>query len=248
MTIDQSVTLNDSQRLFVIKTSGGVSCLGYDVCHEQTKHLANLMNEDAGIVVVQPPEEQLRGTLAGYAYYQRLVQQFSAHPVAKKTLFQPGTHHKVASVLERARNSNETMLRLFFGDPATGLDRCEEWDVVGYIGRSTGPMRVPLLMEPLWDNHRLESAAYGGAINCASIVRIIRVNDGKELYRAANYHLPTFEIECSDATPGYPFIVNKAGQLQARFKTEEQATAYVAFMQGHRLHEPFRTGYEAQRD
>lgn len=46
-TIDDSITLNQSQRLFVISTGGGYSCLGFDVLFKKLKAMSSLLNLDS---------------------------------------------------------------------------------------------------------------------------------------------------------------------------------------------------------
>ena len=61
--------------------------------------------------------------------------------------------------------TNRIRLHISLGDTATGLDWLEENDVCGYVGRSMGPIKVPLLIA----NRR---SLGGGAILDHCIVRI----------------------------------------------------------------------------
>jgi len=62
----ENVTINNEQRLFVIKQSHGYSCLGFDVCFDITKRLAIELNKP---VPVPPAENEL---MALYGYYTEL--------------------------------------------------------------------------------------------------------------------------------------------------------------------------------
>jgi hypothetical protein len=148
----------------------------------------------------------------------------------------------VKSILNRAIESHKAsyrtgqVLRLFIGDIATGRDWCNEWDVVGFIGRSTGSQKIPLLLEPLLEGDRrgysVRSASGGGAILTDCILRIIDVNTRKELYRAANYQVPEFVITEERQFKDLPFLATRDGQEQARFASYGEACEYVAFMTG----------------
>ena len=87
------------------------------------------------------------GSLVGYEKYGRAVQAWSLSPLTRTTYFDPGTDAKAAKVLESCR-TRERKVRLILGDTSTGEPWLEEHDVVGRIGRSTGSLKVPLLIEP----------------------------------------------------------------------------------------------------
>ena len=63
------------------------------------------------------------------------------------TCYHADTPEPIIGILESFR-LNRRKLRLFYGNSETGQSWHEENDVVGYIGRSTGPIKVPLLLEP----------------------------------------------------------------------------------------------------
>jgi hypothetical protein len=62
-----------------------------------------------------------------------------------KTHFDDGTDQKVIEILERARYEG-MRLTFTFGDPETGVAWDEKHYVSGYIGRSMGDKKVPLLL------------------------------------------------------------------------------------------------------
>lgn len=156
------------------------------------------------------------------------------------TSYPKATPRKVISILESARKQ-EHILRLFFGNAETGRDCGEENYVVGYIGRSCGKLKVPLLLEPLRDDrNRIKAADVGDAILCDSIVRIINVTSGEEVYRHSRYRLPDITLGASE----HEMFVASAfrdGACLANFKDREEALEYVAFIQGFRIARPFRT-------
>lgn len=93
------------------------------------------------------------------------------------TYYDERTPDAVVQVLERARTaSRKYRLRLWYGDPATG----KLWGDVetGYIGRSMGPIKVPLLIA----NNR---SSGGPALLDHCIVKIAHANksNGGVLYK-----------------------------------------------------------------
>jgi hypothetical protein len=219
----REVTVNAEQKLFVIPSGdSGFSCFGFDNCYWDSVQLAHLLGPSG-----EPPTET--GTLKAYAHYRKLCAQYAARPdLNKHTWFTPGTPPQVRGILEDARKSNRR-LRLFQGDVVTGKPWLEEHDVVGTIGRSTGPQRVPLLI-------RSPRSTGGGAILTDCVVAILSVETRQVLYRHPGFEFPTFELRTGDgAEPGLTFEAWHNGEVVARFKTAEKRAAYIAFHQGRRF-------------
>jgi hypothetical protein len=173
--------------------------------------------------------------------------------LSKGTTYSANTPKKVISVLNALIHDKDNIIRVFFGDHATGRDWCEENDVVGYVGRSSGSQKIPLLLEPLLNNYgSLMSSNGGGSLLDASIVRIINVTTGVELYRTERYEIPLFQV-LDEPDPalreeGYVTRVDREGKNWARFKTQDEAAEYVAFLQGYRVARPYRTKAECDRE
>ena len=93
-----------------------------------------------------------------------------------------GTHYhvetpsEVVRVLEGVRHDRRR-IRLVLGDPKTGQDWNKQHDVTGYVGRSMGPIKVPLLIH----NRR----SFGGPAILDHCVIGIRETgkDGRLLYQ-----------------------------------------------------------------
>lgn len=142
------------------------------------------------------------------------------------TTYQCKTPQAVRNILENARATGRR-LRLFYGDRDTGRDWLEENDVLGTIGRSTGDVKVPLLIPT--------ARSMGGtAILCDCIVRIVDAKTKRELYVHPKYHLPTLAIQ-AEAEAGYSTMVTANDAPHAQFRTEAAAARYVAFMRGERM-------------
>ncbi len=145
------------------------------------------------------------------------------------------TPRAVIDQLERARAYN-LRIRLFTGNRETGKEWFAEHDVCGRVGRSMGPIRIPLLI------HNSQSRG-GGAILTDCIVRLFV--DGKEVYRHPHYKEPKFTVrEIAGAATcgkinlradGYTHAVDIDGKNHANFKSLVQAERWIAFMRGERF-------------
>ena len=242
------LALNEEQRLYVIDNGYGFSCFGFDNCFQEALQLAHVMN-------MTGPTPDMLGTRECYTLNKSLHAAFVTHPASKKTWYRAGTPKKVAAILEAARSSfsdnrhQGTILRLFYGDPQTGRDWAEEFETTGFIGRSMGPMRVPLIMEPLLDDVRdITSSNCGGSINTVNVLRIIDVRRAEEVYRAKNYVLPQFAIEVKEGAATHPVVVTRENKSVAAFENHEQAAQWIAFMQGFRVHQAFRSVKEHEAE
>lgn len=126
------------------------------------------------------------------------------------------------AILEDLRVSQE-VVRLILGDTATGRTWLDEHDVVGRIGRSTGLLKVPLLV-PVGERA-------GDAILSAHVLAVINWSSGRYLYRHARLQLPNLAID-QQGEHRRPWRVTQDGQEIASFRDLGQAGAYVAFMRG----------------
>ncbi|MHB8742819.1 MAG: hypothetical protein ACYC9L_06790 [Sulfuricaulis sp.] len=145
---------------------------------------------------------------------------------AKGTYFHQQTPKAVRRILETARETG-IRLRLFLGDAITGRDWGEEHDTIGTVGRSTGPLRVPLLVADSFD-------AGGGAILDHCVVRVIDVQRGWDVYRHPAYAAPRLR-------KGKPWAVDlpvafyRDGKPYAAFRTETEGHAWRQFIRGERV-------------
>jgi len=153
--------------------------------------------------------------------------------------YSENTPTRVQEILEYYARSRER-IRLFYGDSETGHDWMEEYDIMGYIGRSTGPKPAALLIN--------NARSLGGlAILTACIVKI--TVDKRTIYHHQNYHIPDLSIGDPPYTirnrhlwaEGYvvgvysgPCQCGKHGGNIANFKSTAQAKRYIAFLKGER--------------
>lgn len=142
-------------------------------------------------------------------------------------------------IKEHLRGNNKRV-RIFYGDtdypnfekihgrtPNPGHVWQEEYDVSGYIGKSTGEKPIPLMLA----NSR---SSGGGGLLDGCIVRMIV--DGYEVYRHPNYQndMDKAEIVPSDLA-GYSHNVTANGEIHARFHSLKSAQRWLSFMQGNRM-------------
>lgn len=141
------------------------------------------------------------------------------------TSYDTRTPDDVIRVLESAR-TNRTRLHISLGDTETGLDWLEEFEIHGYVGRSMGPVKVPLLIA----NRRSHG---GGAILGHCIVRIRESAGGRVLYQHPTYHFGKLElrqkVEPVELSDGRILTVDvvRDGKPHASFKTIAQAVRWV---------------------
>jgi len=141
------------------------------------------------------------------------------------TFFDSRTSPEVIKVLEAARQ-NRTRLHISFGDTESGEDWLDEFTSHGYIGRSMGPTKSPLLIA-----NRRSTGGLGLLDHC--VVRIRQSAGGRVLYRHPKYHHGNLEIR-RKAEPlrlhdGRVLTVDvlRDGKLHAAFENMEKARRWA---------------------
>lgn len=130
------------------------------------------------------------------------------------TSYHTETPQPVINVLENAK-ANKTRLRIYFGDISTGKCWNEQHDIFGYIGRSTGSVKIPLLIPK-------KNSYGGGGLSDNCIIKIKESKGKNVLYQAANFKQSVFEIKASTET-GYSHSLYIDGELYSNHKTMKSA-------------------------
>lgn len=125
---------------------------------------------------------------------------------------------KVMDILADA-NKHRDKLRIWYGNPETGKDYGEIHDIFGYIGRTTGTKKIPILLK------RRDSSG-GGAILTNNIVKITK--DKKVIYQHPNFCLAEYVIKArkDDKYPFEVFADGKSVRLCKDFATAENEIAF----------------------
>lgn len=140
--------------------------------------------------------------------------------VVDGTYYNEKTPDDVIRLLERLRK-NGTSVIVRYGDTETGFDWMEENDVEGTVGRSTGTVKIPLLVP------RNENGGPGMLDHC--IVKIVDAITGKALYTHPHYWRRTVKIHPSDTAP-YVAMALFDDEIVARFKTAQELAKFVRIM------------------
>lgn len=141
-----------------------------------------------------------------------------------ETAFHRDTTQEVRAILESAIRTGQR-LRLFYGDALTGRCWNDEWHTIGKIGRSCGASKIPLLVS--------NARSMRGMAVLDHCIIAIQSAPGCFLYRHPLFHTGLWTTAPASAE-GYAVDVLHNDSLHARFKREEQAAPYIAFMTGER--------------
>lgn len=135
--------------------------------------------------------------------------------------FHIDTPEKVCNVLLSACNSTRNQrLILRYGDTQTGRDWGEIYDTTGYVGRSTGTYKIPLLIPK-------SNSFGGGGILDHCIVRIYDAHTKQVLYSHDNYKPVAAKITTDNVTEGYTHAIEVDGKLWSRHKSLKSANLYL---------------------
>jgi hypothetical protein len=135
--------------------------------------------------------------------------------------FHADTPKQVQDILTHLNMSKERV-RLYYGDPVTGKSWLDEHDIYGTIGRSTGNVKVPLL---IYDSRSISGAHI--LDHC-----IIRIDTKyRTLYKHPNFHTCEFAQHDNDVYT----VHNGIEMIHARLDSSASATRYIAWLTGKRF-------------
>lgn len=143
------------------------------------------------------------------------------------TYYYSKTPREVVDVLDRAHGS-KARVRIYCGDVATGKAWSEEWHTIGTVGRSTGWLKVPLLVP---------SGSTGGSAILDACIVAIQASPHVCLYRHPSLDLGQWTASAETHTANrttYQGAAYRDGELYARCRTLEKARTLCEFMEGKR--------------
>ena len=180
-------------------------------------------------------EKEVESGMARLLFQQRsvIVPYWPEEPAMKEyktingTSYDVRTPDEVVAILENARQTR-TRLHVSLGDSESGRDWIEENMVHGVIGRSTGSIKIPLLI------HNRRSLGGPGLLDHC-IVRIRTSSGGRILWRHPGYHHGQIEIRQKIETVTLngrtlTMDVFRDGELHASFEDMDKARRWI-----HRL-------------
>jgi len=138
--------------------------------------------------------------------------------VTDETAYNVRTPQEVIDVLETARR-HRIRIQISYGDVETGRDWLEEYDIRGYVSRSTG-VPIPILLA---NTQSME----GGGILDQCIVRILKLSNGDVLYQHPNYHTGELRRRTDCLESQLPVVVYRDGIVHARFKDIASAVKWA---------------------
>lgn len=137
------------------------------------------------------------------------------------TCYHQETPEQVIHILEKLQNSGDEV-RIFYGDTQTGQSWHDEFDVVGRIGRSTGNIKIPLLVP------KGDCGGPGLLDHC-----IIRIDSREEtLYQHKKFRVGEMTLSQGNDQQ-LPWEVFIDSVLHARFALNAEATKLMSFLQGN---------------
>lgn len=122
-------------------------------------------------------------------------------------------------------------VRIWYGDKETGRSWNEEYEVTGTIGRSTGNIKIPIIIHT--------SRSYGGpSLLDDCIIRIDAIQQKRTLFQHENFHVEKLSLK-TELDSEYPYSVMQhkdSGEVQsvATFKDSKRALRWIDFMNGDR--------------
>jgi hypothetical protein len=154
-------------------------------------------------------------TVSTYPVIELYGKKYKVH---NGTYFDSNTPDELVELIEMLIQTN-TRVVVNMGDVKTGKMWLEEFDTIGYIGRTTGKIKSPILVY----NSR---STGGGLLSTENILRV-RTTDGKRLmYQHTNFIPAIVEVVPSDMEE-YKFNTIVNGELYGRHKTEKSAQKIV---------------------
>lgn len=135
--------------------------------------------------------------------------------------FSEDTNEQVKRIISTI--GRDRRVRVWYGDIKTGKSWNEENDICGYIARSTGDKKIPLLV----NNGRSYG---GGGLLDDCIIKIVDTKTKQVLYKHPLFNQSVFMVD-----KVFNDMVLCDGETYANCKTPKQAIRLCDFMNGERM-------------
>jgi hypothetical protein len=162
---------------------------------------------------------------ADYYYVVDGTYYFFKREAKNNTEIFKNVNEKLIHILERCRKNN-TRIRVWYGSNSKVW--LEEYDVIGRINRTTGRIKIPILL----NNKRSFS---GEELLVHRIVRIDDIKEKKTIYKLDGYEMPNFkirEVKIYNNILSYQVLLDN--EIKVIFNSLEKAQSWVDFMTGKR--------------
>jgi hypothetical protein len=133
--------------------------------------------------------------------------------------FADGTPESIKIALVNGYRSNYRF-RLWYGNAESGKSWNEENDICGYIGKSGGSVKIPLLLPN-------NSSRGGGELMAGCIKKVVYVHP--------TFNQPKFEAVNGSDMDTFAANVLQDGDVYARCESFQKAVNLARFMNGERM-------------
>lgn len=140
------------------------------------------------------------------------------------TCYYNDTPDEIITVLESL--DRDTRIRIWLGKD--GVSWNETNDTTGYVGRSTGSIKIPLLIAN-------KCSHGGGSILTDCIVKIVNTKTKRTLYQHPHFKQASFTVQTHSDIPAYRANVLDDNGIYARCHSIQAAVRLCDFMNGLRM-------------
>jgi hypothetical protein len=205
-----AITINQEQGLYVIPSGSGFSCWGFQNADDEARELHRRTGGAVPAPTATPGAvdhyEECRAIISAYGKLGR-----------DETHYSYRTPDAVRRTLDRLIGTG-TRVRIWCGDTESGVAWSEEYDIIGTIGRSMGPLKTPLLIS--------SRRSMGGSAILTDCIVAIEASPTVTLYRHPRFFAGDWTHSGCE--------VARDGDLYARCKSVDAAKRLRDFMGGRR--------------
>lgn len=218
-----SLQIDVARELYVDTHAGHTAVFDFSTVQANANALAGHLGKPTLGVA-----ENEKGTRAAYEKFGRLCRMAIERFRPGDVWYDPRTPREVKYGLECAR-AQRRRVRIFYGNPKTGLDRLAVQDVVGFVGWAGWQLPHPILLA---ERHQ----HLGPRICELEVVKIVDVQETDKAfstYTHRDYHLPAFTtVSCNDPAQPDRVLLAADGAPLWECSNKAQATRWISFFKG----------------